>query len=73
MSLTPKAPTLEQWQTLYDDQAALLKDPAAQRTALNALAQALFAGGLLDAGGLADCLEQADAAFAWAEEERLGE
>ena len=73
MSPTPKAPTLEQWQTLYDDQAALLKDPEGHQFALIQLAEALHARGLLDDSELSDRLEQADAAYAWGVEEQLNQ
>jgi len=62
-------PDLERWQSLYGDQAALIKNPRAHQRKLIELANALHARGVLDSGDLADRLEQADAAYSWGIEE----
>lgn len=69
MNQTTQTLNLEQRQSLYDDQAALLKDPEARQRALVELANRLHALGVIDAGELAERLEMADAAYAWGVEE----
>lgn len=69
MSTTPQIPTLAQWHLLYDDQDALVKSPETHQAALIELANALHVQGVIDSSELADLLEQADAAYAWAVEE----
>lgn len=70
MNTTRQTPDQDQWQLIYDDQSALLKDPEAHQRKLIELAKTLHAQGIIDAGELAERLEQADAAYAWAIEER---
>ena len=70
MNPTTETPSLEQWQSLYDDQTALLKDSEGHQRVLIELANRLHAHGVIDAGELAELLEQADAAYAWGIEER---
>lgn len=69
MNQSTQTPNLEQWQSLYDDQAALLKDPEGHQRSLIELANRLHTQGAIDAGELAERLEQADAAYAWGIEE----
>lgn len=69
MNPSTQIPNLEQWQSLYDDQTALLKDPEGHQRTLIELANRLHAQGVIDAGELAELLEQADAAYAWGIEE----
>ncbi|WP_106805745.1 hypothetical protein [Pseudomonas sp. S5D5] len=71
MTETPKTPSLADWQALYDDKAALVKSPEAQQFALNELAEALCAQGVITADELPDLIEQADAAYQWGVEEQL--
>ena len=71
MTDTPNTPSLADWQALYDDKAALVKSPEAQQFALNELAEALRAQGVITADELPDLIEQADAAYQWAVEEQL--
>ena len=71
MDQTPQAPTLHQWQALYDDRAGLIKDPEGRQAELIELAQALRARGVIEVEALAELLEQADAAFAWGVEAQL--
>jgi len=57
---------------IYDDRAALLKDPEAQQRTLIELANTLRSQGVIDdseLAELAELLEQADAAYAWGVEE----
>lgn len=65
--------TLQHWQTLYDDRAALARDPEAQRAALVVLAETLHAQGVITAEDLADLYEQAEAAYAWGVETQLSD
>lgn len=69
MNQSTQPPNLEQWQLIYDDRAALLKNPEAQQRTLIELANRLHAQGVIDDSELAERLEQADAAFAWGVEE----
>ena len=71
MTDTPNTPSLADWQALYDDKAALVKSPEAQQFALNELAEALRAQGVITADELPDLIEQADAAYQRAVEEQL--
>jgi hypothetical protein len=71
MSQEPAAPTMDQWQKLYDDQEGLVANPEGRRRALMVLAESLSAQGLIKAGELADLYEQADAAYAWGVEEQI--
>ncbi|MFJ2455912.1 hypothetical protein ACIOWK_30045 [Pseudomonas protegens] len=65
MNTILQAPTIEQWQALYDDQAAMIKSPENYQFALIQLAKVLRVQGVIDADGLSDLLEQADAAYTW--------
>ncbi|NWA11974.1 hypothetical protein [Pseudomonas gingeri] len=67
----PQAVTMDQWRALYADKAALVKSPEAHQFALNELAEALCAQGLINAADAADLIEQADAAYQWGVEEQL--
>ncbi|PRW84455.1 hypothetical protein [Pseudomonas fluorescens] len=71
MKNTPHVASLADWQVLYDDKAALIKSPEAHQFALNELATALHAQGVIDEAELADRIEQADAAYQWGVEEQL--
>lgn len=71
MNNTPHAASLADWQALYDDKAALIKSPEAHQFALDELAGALHARGVIDDAGLADLAEQAHAAYQWGVEEQL--
>jgi hypothetical protein len=71
MSQQPEAPTMDQWQRLYDDQEGLTADPEGRRRALLALAESLKTHGVIDAGHLPELCEQADAAYAWGVEEQI--
>lgn len=71
MNDSPHAASLADWQALYDDKAALVKSPEAQQFALNELAEALRAQGVITADELPDLIEQADAAYQWGVEEQL--
>lgn len=71
MDPTPQQPTFRQWQALYDDQAALARDPEGHRAALVVLAETLHAQGAIGADDLADLYEQAEAAYAWGVEAQL--
>lgn len=69
MNTSHQTPSLKQWQSLYDDQAALLKDPEGHQCRLIELANRLRTQNVVNAGELAELLEQADAAYAWGIEE----
>lgn len=71
MNQEPAAPTMDQWQKLYDDQEGLVANPEGRRRALMVLAESLSAQGVITAGELADLYEQADAAYAWGVEEQI--
>lgn len=71
MSQEPAAPTMDQWQKLYDDQEGLIANPEERRRALMVLAESLSAHGVIQAGELVDLYEQADAAYAWGVEEQI--
>lgn len=71
MSQEPLAPTMDQWQKLYDDQRGLIANPEGRRRALMVLAESLSSRGVIDAGELVDLYEQADAAYAWGVEEQI--
>lgn len=66
-----QAPTLQHWQTLYDDRAGLVRDPERRRATLLVLAETLHAQGVIEADDLAELVEQADAAYAWGVEMQL--
>lgn len=63
--------SLADWQSLYDDKAALIQSPEGHQFALNELANALHAQGVIDEAELAELIEQADAAYQWGVEEQL--
>ncbi|MGZ0787630.1 hypothetical protein ACXM5X_32330 [Pseudomonas saponiphila] len=67
------SPALSQadWKALYNDKAALIKSPEAHQFALDELAKALQAQGVIDASELADLVEQSKAAYQWGVEEQL--
>ncbi|MGO4801028.1 hypothetical protein ACEN2T_17260 [Pseudomonas sp. W22_MBD1_FP4] len=69
MNPTRITPLLKQWQSLYEDQAKLLKDPEGHQRRLIELANMLRAQDMIDESELAELLEQADAAYAWGIEE----
>lgn len=71
MNSTPNAASLADWQALYEDNAALVKSPEAHQFALDELAGALHAQGVLDDAELAHLTEQANAAYQWGVEEQL--
>jgi hypothetical protein len=68
---TVKARAIAPWQNLLNDKAALLKNPGAHHRALLSQANALHRAGKVDDEDLADLLEQADGALAYAVEALL--
>jgi len=68
---TPQVATLAQWEALYANKSALVKSPEAHQFALDELAGALHAQGVIDDDALADLIEQADSAYQWGVEEQL--
>jgi hypothetical protein len=71
MKTPTHAASLADWQALYDDKAALIKSPEAHQFALDELAGALHAQGVIDDAQLADLAEQTNAAYQWGVEEQL--
>jgi hypothetical protein len=71
MNDIPQALTLADWQALYDNRDALIKSPEAYQYVLDELASALHSKGVIDAGELADLIEQAEAAYQSGVEEQL--
>lgn len=62
---------LAAWQALYEDKKAWISAPADQQRAINNLAEALNADGVITDAELDDLKEQVDAAYQWGEEESL--
>jgi hypothetical protein len=67
-----KSSAIAHWQVMLRDDAALLAMPGAHHKALLRQAHALYQGRIIDADGLSDLLELADAALAYAVEALLG-
>lgn len=63
--------TMKTWQTFYDDQDGTASDPEGKRAASLAMAESMYTQNVIDAGELAEMVEQAEAAYAWGVEELL--
>ncbi|WP_246376143.1 hypothetical protein [Pseudomonas crudilactis] len=70
-AITPLSSGVAQWRVMLRDEEALLAMPGAHHKALLRQANALHQGQVIDADELADLLELADAALAYAVESLL--
>lgn len=62
---------LARWEAAINDKASLLRAPQQRTNELIVQARQAHSSGIISNDDLAELLEWADAAFAWAEEERL--
>jgi poly(3-hydroxybutyrate) depolymerase len=70
-TLTERERALADWQKLADDESALVLEPDAYHRRLIDLAHEARRLEVIDAEDLRELLELADAAYAWAVEERI--